>query len=361
MQIKTFLFLSVVVTLLHSGRIAVAETRPLWIDTDISVVPDLVSDPDDAIALELLRRSRLQIVGISTCGGNQDAETVWQSARKRITWAPLHRGGIDSCDADAVLAITRALESRELDFLVLGPATNLSKALSCRPDLREHVGKIVAIAGRQPGEEFYFPNHTFLSRMTRPMRDLNFETDPASFMAILDGRLEVELVPFSTGISTMLTFEDLAPFIDSELIDAVANWIWTLTVLGSDGLPPFDAVAAMRFITPNIFKEEFVHVRFENNQLVYFPSPGPSSIKVLRIRTDNDEYLIRTTIKRSGEASRNSLERENLEKQLRTYIDKNIENAKKGKLPDGSNMPSECLAISIEWCLSRFWFDHVYN
>src|SRR5439155_94993 len=72
------------------------------------------------------------------------------------------------------------------------------------PELASRVTRIIAVAGRRPGQRF-----TTGTSNLRGHRDFNFELDPRGFQALLDSNVEIVLAPFEISAKVWLERSDL--------------------------------------------------------------------------------------------------------------------------------------------------------
>ncbi len=228
-------------------------TRHVWVDTDLLVSPAGTIDPDDLVALEMLRRAPgIEIVGLSASAANGPLQRTRESLAVHASWLPTETRIDSSCTMHlpGVAALT---------VLALGPATNLPRLVGCLASSGLRVDAIVIIGGRLAGEELWLDQR---SRRFRPMRDLNYEADRPAFGELLAAGIPTRLVPFAAGNSVRLSFADVAPALgDEEAVLAVRNWIATLALVGGAWrMPAFDPAAAAYLLWPQDFACEPVLV-----------------------------------------------------------------------------------------------------
>lgn len=232
--------------------------RPVWIDTDPSVGrPD--RDVDDGLALlQALHAPELRVRGVSSVFGNAALEHADPIARELVgAWAPdvpvfTGADGPHRAETPAVQALARALRAEPLTLLVLGPATNVAALLHHHPELAERIERVVAVAGRRPGQRF-----TTGETNDRGHRDFNFEQDPDAFAELLSHGVPVVLAPFEISSKVWVT----APFLDAlaadphagRLVPPARRWLdlWRDT-FAVDGFNPFDTLAVGRLTHPHL-------------------------------------------------------------------------------------------------------------
>jgi inosine-uridine nucleoside N-ribohydrolase len=248
--------------ILHA-RGVIAQTRPLpvWIDTDPAVgVADRAVD-DGLALLQAFHSPEIVVRGVSVVFGNAPLVQAWPIGLRIVgRFGPpgvrAYRGAATASQLGVETAATRALAAslrREaLVVLALGPATNVGTVLKNHPELRDRIVRLVAVAGRRPGQRF-------TTGATNPSghRDFNFEEDPEAFRVLLASGIPLTLAPFEISSKVWLTSPDL----DAIAADgAAAGWIvaparrwlglWTRT-FGVDGFNPFDTLAIARATSPS--------------------------------------------------------------------------------------------------------------
>jgi inosine-uridine nucleoside N-ribohydrolase len=245
------------------ARVVIAQAGPVpvWIDTDPAVgVAD--RDVDDGLALlQAFHSPEIAVRGVSVVFGNAPLTQAWPIGLRIVgRFGPpsvrAYRGAAKASELGVETAATRALAaslSREpLVVLVLGPATNVATVLKNHPELRDRIVRIVAVAGRRPGQRF-----TTGTTNPRGHRDFNFEEDPEAFRVLLASGVPLTLAPFEMSSKVWLR----SPELDAIAADgASAEWIvaparrwlnlWTRT-FGVDGFNPFDTLAVARVTSPS--------------------------------------------------------------------------------------------------------------
>ncbi|MDH4066591.1 MAG: nucleoside hydrolase, partial [Acidobacteriota bacterium] len=231
-----------------------AQTRtPVWIDTDPALgEPD--RDVDDGLALvQAFRLPALDIRGVSVVFGNAPLDRGVPIARRVLDALgqdrmPVAAGAAEAGDlgreTEASRALARALAAEPLTILALGPATNVATVIRLHPDLARRMTRVVAVAGRRPGQRF-----TTGTTNARGHRDFNFELDPESFRVILEAGVPLVLAPFEISSAVWLDDTDLArlaagPPATRMLVDPSRAWLalWR-RLWGVSGFNPFDTLA----------------------------------------------------------------------------------------------------------------------
>jgi inosine-uridine nucleoside N-ribohydrolase len=133
-----------------------------------------------------------------------------------------------------------------------------------QPALASRVVRIVAVAGRRPGQRF-----TTGTTNPRGHRDFNFEEDPQAFRVLLASGVPLTLAPFEISSKVWLRTAELDAIARG---DAKSNWIvaparrwlalWTRT-FGVDGFNPFDTLAVARITSPSQLTCEMLPARVD--------------------------------------------------------------------------------------------------
>ena len=202
--------------------------RPVLLDTDIG------SDVDDALALGLILGAPedLELVAVTTVGrggpvrarvaagllglaGRGDVEICIGATRpvlradNRFTWFD-HE---ERCVVDAAAAKVRdepaperivraARETDGLEVLMIGPLTNLARALALDPDLPRRVAGIIVMGGHI--REVRIGDH-----VCGPGIDYNLCADPEATVAVLGAGFRTTLVTADVTLSTWLRDADV--------------------------------------------------------------------------------------------------------------------------------------------------------
>jgi inosine-uridine nucleoside N-ribohydrolase len=179
-----------------------------------------------------------------------------------------YRGAGPAADLGVENAATRALAAalrrERLVILVLGPATNVATLLRNHPELRSRIVRVVAVAGRRPGQRF-----TTGTTNPRGHRDFNFEEDPEAFRVLLASGVPLTLAPFEISSKVWLRTAELDAIArdDSKsgwIVGPARRWLglWTRT-FGVDGFNPFDTLAVARITSPSLLKCETLPARID--------------------------------------------------------------------------------------------------
>jgi pyrimidine-specific ribonucleoside hydrolase len=236
----------------------------VWVDTDLAVGIE-ERDVDDGLALlAALRSPELQVVGISAVFGNGDLPDVHRLTLELLERAgaglDVHRGAATSTQLGEGTEATRALDAAldEVDDLVvlaLGPLTTVATVLQERFRRRKPLPRVVAVAGRRPGQLFQVGNGA-------PMGDFNLECDPAAMAALLSTTAPVTLAGFEVASHVWLRREHLAALSDGPpaarwLAEPSLRWLelWERR-FGVEGFHPFDTLAVAAVARPELVRTE---------------------------------------------------------------------------------------------------------
>jgi inosine-uridine nucleoside N-ribohydrolase len=247
--------------------------RRVWIDTDAACGHSPRTDPDDCFAIALLLRSpSVDVVGISTVGGNAPHDAVRQTTRALVkelgSRVPVH---------DDAAALKAALEDGALTVLALGPVTNIAAALSKRPELSENVARLIAVMGRRPGHIFHPAEGAgggVLFGHGPVFRDFNFALDPQAVVRVLELKVPLTLVPYDAARALELTAADLdrleasVPFVVRRARDWLEYW---RRDVGRAGFYPFDLLAAAYAVEPWRFRCTAVRAWVGKDDTLFLP------------------------------------------------------------------------------------------
>jgi inosine-uridine nucleoside N-ribohydrolase len=255
------------------GLLAQSPPLAVWIDTDPAVgVPD--RDVDDGFALlQAFRSPEIAVRGVSVVFGNAPLERAWPIGRSIVRrFAPAgvraYRGAGGASDlgreTPASRALAVALRREPLVVLALGPATNVATVLKNHPELRDRIVRVIAVAGRRPGQRF-----TTGTINTSGHRDFNFEEDAEAFRVLLTSRVPLTFAPFEISSKVWLKQADLDAIArggaSAEWVVAPARqWLglWTRT-FAVDGFNPFDTLAVARATSPSLLTCETLPARID--------------------------------------------------------------------------------------------------
>lgn len=244
--------------------------QAVWIDTDPSVQRG-AHEVDDGFALiQAFHSPELQIRGISVVFGNAPLATAFPIGQEIVRrFGPagmrVHEGAAGAQDlgkeTEASRAIAAALRTEKLTILAIGPATNVATVLRNHPELASRMERIIAVAGRRPGQHFLTG--------PQPFRDLNFELDPGAFQVILDSGVPLVLAPWEISSKVWITREDLDrmeranPALDW-LVQPASDWLemWKRD-FHTPGFNPFDTLAVGYAVTPDLLHCETLPAQIE--------------------------------------------------------------------------------------------------
>lgn len=222
--------------------------RPILLDTDIG------SDCDDALALgvALSAPEALDLVAVTTVSAQSDrralivASLLSLAGRDGIDICVGERGGLarpeerfnwfghedDFVSAGAQSAISEesaverivraARECDGLEIVMIGPMTNLARALALDPELPKRVSGVTIMGGHV--------REVRIGRYVCPVGiDYNLCSDPEASMAVLGAGFETTLVTADVTLQTWLRKQDLERLHEAgplarELARRVALW-----------------------------------------------------------------------------------------------------------------------------------------
>src|SRR5919106_141890 len=243
---------------------AVAQAKiPVWIDTD-PAVGEPERDVDDGLALvQAFNSPELAIRGISVVFGNAPLDRGLPIARQLVRdfgppWLGVFAGAAGAAElgteTEASRALTGALRSEPLTILALGPATNVATVLKRHPELAAQVVRIVAVAGRRPGQRF-----TTGTTNTKGHRDFNFELDPNAFRILLESKTQLVLTPFEISSKIWIESPDLDRLAAGgaaarALAGPARQWLdlWR-RLFSVQAFNPFDTLAVGYMLSPDAF------------------------------------------------------------------------------------------------------------
>lgn len=285
-----------------NALVAVNATR-VWIDADAACGTGKRRDPDDCLALLSMGNAPgADIVGISTVFGNAPvSETdavmralVGEMGSQGHRVLPVFKGcgGAGSeClnhggSLEAQAALRRALNAGPLDYLALGPLTNLAAVLELDPALAVRITRVIAVMGRRPGHRF----HPSENRGTGAMlfghgpifRDLNAVLDPRAVSLVLRSGVPIVLVPYTAARQVSMTSGELDGIAGMGqagrwVAERSRQWLafWR-DEAGLDGFYPFDLMAAAYVRDPARFRCAHVNAWVGDDALLPWLGGGPT-------------------------------------------------------------------------------------
>lgn len=238
--------------------------KDVWIDTDPAVgVPG--SDVDDGLALiQAFHSPEMRVRGVSAVFGNAPLEQTFPIATDLVqrfgpAGVPVAKGAASGEalgeDSEAVRGMAAALGEGPLDILALGPLTNVASLVMLEPELAPHIGQIISVAARRPGQRF-----RSVESQPRPFPDLNFDCDPAAMQVLIDSGIDLVFAPWEVSSHVWLTENDLDGLEDSGesgqyIAQHSRSWlkIWR-DDLGAPGFNPFDTLAIAWVSHPHLLE-----------------------------------------------------------------------------------------------------------
>jgi len=261
------------VTTAAAAKTASSGPIPVWIDTD-PAVGETHRDVDDGLALlQAFHSPELALRGVSVVFGNTSLEQALPIARDIVTrFGPPgltvepgasgpNQVGVETAASGAM---AEALRREPLTILALGPMSNVATVLRNHPELARRIVRVVAVAGRRPGQCFTTGCHN-----TCGHRDFNFEQDPDAFSILLASDVPLALAPFELASQVWITSRDLdrleaASDAGRWIAPAARTWLqlWMET-FGVDGFNPFDTLAVAYVTTPQFVAVESLAVEIQ--------------------------------------------------------------------------------------------------
>ncbi len=236
--------------------------RPVWIDTDPTVLPG-GNEVDDGLAIALAFRSpELEVIGISSVFGNGEIDRCHASAEAIVTaFGPLgmavQRGAgqpgnfAPTPAARAIIQAAQSAPGSGLTILALGPLTNVAAALTLAPDIASRIELIIWVAGRLRGQAF-----RATTRQIEAFPDLNFEQDVAAARVVLASPVPMALTSWTVCSQVHLGMRDVARLSTTDdacqlLYEPVSDWLglWK-DQFGLDYFMPFDTLAVCHAMSP---------------------------------------------------------------------------------------------------------------
>ena len=164
----------------------------------------------------------------------------------------------------AQTALATALREGTLDYVALGPLTNLAAVLAREPGLGQRINRVVAVMGRRPGHRFHPSENQGLGAMLfghGPIfRDLNAVLDPDAVSVVLRSGIPLVLLPYSAARQVLMTRSDLDALarttpVGQWVAHRSRDWLafWHREV-GLNGFYPFDLMAAAYVREPASFR-----------------------------------------------------------------------------------------------------------
>ena len=291
----------------------------IWIDADAACGTGERRDPDDCLAvLSLTRAPDIEIVGISTTFGNAPVPVTDRVTRQLVqqlragTGAALqvHKGCgaaaarclADGGSLDAQVALAKALHLGVMDYVALGPLTNLAAVIAREPALARHITRVIAVMGRRPGHRFHPSEDRGVGAMLfghGPIfRDLNAVLDARAVAVVLESGIPVVLVPYTAARQVSLRSHDLDRI---AVMGAAGRWVsdrsrpwlrWWRREVGLEGFYPFDLMAAAYIRDAEKFRCARVSAWVGDDAALGWFSGGPALLVAQPERS-----LVRSTVR----------------------------------------------------------------
>jgi inosine-uridine nucleoside N-ribohydrolase len=307
-----------------------ADARPFIVDTDCGI--------DDAIALMMLLASpAARLIGVTTVSGNVGVEQVTENVRRLLAYfghgdVPVYRGasrallqgvvraegvhganGLGGVELPPVAAggapdtasrapgapraprapaaLAQLFEAHSGATLVtLGPMTNLAMALNLYPEMRQRIGRLVAMGGAIE-----------TGNITR-FAEFNFYADPEAVQFVLNTGIPLELVPWDACVSHRFSRDDLDSFAipvgpAGELFDTLQDFVFRRTerIYGTPFTVHPDPMAMAYALDPSV--AESYRITGLTMEL------GSSTLRGASVRTEGENVTAIMDVNVSGYAA----------------------------------------------------------
>lgn len=268
----------ILVLCISSGSSAGIVRPTVWIDADPACGTGRTADVDDCWAIAFALTSRqFTVPGLSIVFGNAERAVTYQTAEMLLEvlrqkapdrllpnlYGGAHKAiSTKSASSLAVQAMARTLSVQKMTILALGPLTNLAELIRRHPERASNIEKIIVVGGHKPGQSFRIGTTPFLH-----FHDMNVREDPDAAEIVLRSGIPVHLVPFEASFPVRLNKEALQKLAQADplyrwLADHSAPWLsfWEET-LGAEGFAPFDTLAVLYTIRPDLFSCSILSAR----------------------------------------------------------------------------------------------------
>lgn len=262
-----------------------------------SIIIDTDPGQDDALAILLaLASPELDILGIIGVAGNVPLDLTIRNIRvvcelagrsdvavyagsdkplKRELVTAEHVHGATGLDGVDLPDPTMKLQSQHgVEFLVeavmnhpknsitlcmLGPLTNLARALQLEPQIAPRLRELVMMGGG-----------FFEGGNITPAAEFNIFVDPEAAKAVLESGIQVTMLPLDCTHQTLTTAPRIAAFraMDNKVGEACAGWLefferFDEDKYGTDGGPLHDPNVIAYLLKPEIYNSRFINVAVE--------------------------------------------------------------------------------------------------
>ena len=250
------------------------------------IIIDTDPGTDDAVAIliALAHFTDKEILGITTVAGNVGVKVgttnalriLEQAGRNNIKVfegesAPLKRDGLGGVpfpgpskteeDQDAVTFLKDAISNSEekVTLCVLGPMTNIGKAILEMPEIVENIEQIVFMGGSATGGN------------TTPAAEFNILVDPDATHIVLHSGVKLVMMGLDVTHQAISTSNRIKNISDtktktSELLVGLMSRLANLEIVKKkfpDGTPVHDAFVTAYLVDSSLTKGNFVNVEVE--------------------------------------------------------------------------------------------------
>ena len=216
------------------------------------VILDCDPGHDDAFAI-MLAVQHLDVLGITTIGGNCTLENVTKNALKvlEVLGKPQNKHAVD-------FIIDTVMNTDDVTLIATGPLTNIACAIHREPRIVERVKELSIMGG-----SVTFGNWT-------PTAEFNIFVDPEAAYKVFHSGMHVKMSGLNLTRQCCLTAEHVAEF--RKIGTKAANLAADLTEFFIDstvksakltGANMHDACAVAWLIDPNLIKSAEMHIDIE--------------------------------------------------------------------------------------------------
>jgi pyrimidine-specific ribonucleoside hydrolase len=274
---------TLVIVLLLAAVCASAQTNVI-VSTDIAMGLNGgwrpgYSDSDDAWTLALAWKT-VDVRAIAVTFGNNYADPEMTVLKGLLSAAgqktPYERGAVvalsnpqvtlgatalnDACRNAGVDRMIAELQRGPLTLVAIGPLTDIACVALNSPAATKNIREVVAIMGREPGEEFSITD-PWTGKPHTGLTDFNYVMDSQAVAVVLRSQIPLTFMTFDLTKSTLVTQKQvaalgtsgatpLAKLISTDTLPWVAQWE---SIFGESGFHPWDANALWYLARPEAY------------------------------------------------------------------------------------------------------------
>jgi len=217
--------------------------RNVFVIADAGCTAQFTADPDDCMAIEaMFRNPEVRVIGIMASYGNKDIHTSNRLIRKLFSTTHHYSGsagktGTSTSDHEEVAALLE--DHKNVDLIVLSPATDAKHLLVEYPKVLEHLNSVVFVAGRAPGVKFQPGGR-------KVVKDFNYFQDPTAFHELLPVLNEHQIPTYFSGYTAGMNVKLPEGYLRSDFIARQQRaWHRKTEFWFGRNLPSFDTVASL--------------------------------------------------------------------------------------------------------------------